>query len=548
MIKELENKEHQQENLLRSIINLFVYNNCDYFIYLDVKQNSYTMFSGSRSGPPLPPSECLDYSTEIVKYANDFVVPGDREHVIREMRLKRVIEQLEQYEKHVIYCGVEDPIRGYTRKKLEYRYYDRDEQMVLLSRTDLTDLYLEQQRQQKELQEALKTAEEANRAKSQFFSNMSHDIRTPMNAIVGFATLLEREASNKERVQEYTEKILNSSKLLLSLLNDVLDISQIESGKAVLNISMISILELVNELDTMIRPQAQARKQEFHVQIEPMAHRYFSGDKIRITQVLMNILNNAVKYTPDGRRIDFMVSSSIHRADDQGEICFVVKDTGIGIAPDFVKDLYEPFSRESNPVVDRIQGTGLGLSITKDLVELMGGVIQVDSEKGKGSTFTVRFRSQVSEESSISPRTEGREGQKAAAAGYLPLQGIRVLAAEDNELNAEILSELLRIAGAECEIVPNGQAAVRRFQELQPGGCDLILMDVCMPVMDGCEAACRIRQLDCEQAGTIPIIAMTANAFTEDVRKVLDAGMDAHLSKPVDVERLISTIRKYVYS
>lgn len=564
MIKDFEDMEHQQENLLRSIINLFVYNNCDYFIYLDVKNNRYTMFSGSQSGTPLPPTECQDYSTEIIKYANDYVVPEDREHVIREMGLGRVIEELEKWGRHVIYCGVEDPVRGYTRKQLEYRYYDRDKQMVLLSRTDLTDLYMEQQRQQKALQKALQTAEEANQAKSLFFLNMSHDIRTPMNAIVGFATLLEQEAYSEERVREYTEKILSSSRLLLSLINDVLDISQIENGKTVLNTSEIDLGELVKELDTMIRPQTQEHRQEFCVRLEETVHTVLLGDRIRITQIMMNILNNAVKYTPDGGRIDFIASTAPLQTGDRTEVCFTVRDTGIGISRDFVENIYEPFSREKNKFVDGIQGTGLGLAITRNLVDLMGGLIEVDSEPGKGSTFTVRFQlqsvnvqnSDMRSSNLHSPDIKDTRGtgfsQRAGGQGEktevrsLPLQGIRILAAEDNELNAEILSELLRIAGAECEIVPNGQEAVRRFQELQPEACNLILMDVSMPVMDGYEAARSIRKLDCEKAGTIPIIAMTANAFTEDREKSRAAGMNAHLSKPVDVGKLIQTILEYI--
>lgn len=541
-----------QEHLLRSIIDLFVYNNCDYFIYLDAKQNRYTMFSGSQSGTPLPPSECLDYESELVKYARSFVVPEDQEKVIREMGLKRVIEQLEKNGLHTIYCGVEDPVRGYTRKRLEYRYYDRNKQMILLSRTDLTDVYLEQQRQQKVLQEALKTAEEANRTKSLFFSNMSHDIRTPMNAIVGFATLLEHVASNEEQVRIYTQKILNSSKLLLSLLNDVLDISQIESGKAVLNTAVIQIPQLLNELDTMIRPQTLARRQEFHIQAGDLAHRRVYGDEMRITQILMNILNNAVKYTPDGGRIDFVVRST-QQSEGYDEICFIIKDNGIGISRDFIKDIFEPFSREQNHVVDKIQGTGLGMAITKSLVELLGGQILVDSEPGKGSTFSVLLRLKAAGEPQNCEkygRQENREPpeqklQSRINAGNLPLQGIHILAAEDNELNAEILSELLDIAGAECEIVSNGLDVIRRFQELQPDGCDLILMDIRMPVMDGCEAARNIRNLPWEKAKTVPIIALTANAFTADVSMALEAGMDAHLTKPLDVVKLYGMIREY---
>ncbi|MDC7288605.1 ATP-binding protein [Blautia schinkii] len=427
--------------------------------------------------------------------------------------------------------------------------FDKEKQQE--SRTDPTDIYLEQKRQQNALREALRIAEEANRMKNLFFLNMSHDIRTPMNAIIGFATLLEQAASDEEQVRIYTRKILNSSKLLLSLINEVLDISLIESGKAVLNNSLIHIEALVNEMDSMIRPQTLARKQEFHIQIGELAHQYVTGDDIRITQILMNILNNAVKYTPEGGCIDFTVCGVPH-SPEADKITFTVKDTGIGISREFIKNIFEPFSREQNKIVDKIQGTGLGMAITKSLVDLLDGEIIVDSEPGKGSTFTVIFYLRISEERAESGEAAGERHQSqktaeenVAIAEAKPFKGIRILAAEDNELNAELLSKLLQMAGAECKIASNGLEAVNRFQE-EPEDYDLILMDVRMPVMDGCEAARTIRNLACGKAKTIPIIALTANAFTEDTSMVLEAGMNAHLTKPVDTAKLYKTIREYV--
>ena len=833
--------ELQQEHLLRSIIDLYVFNNCDYFIYLDVRKNSYTMFSGSTSGTPLPPAKCADYSTELVKYANDFVVPEDRAHVIREMGLDRVVEDLNQSGKHIIYCGIMEPGRGYTRKRLEYRYYDREQQMVLLSRTDLTEVYREQQRQQKVLQEQgeqiqqrLETSlraseqradtayrlldsisagviivnlypdgsarplygnlgmyhilriprtaedavvpdrsaaelegsyfddffanipepdnarvrgeyragylmehftvkkyrllrgdgtyawvsadlslresrpefrtyyatytditdeqnlqagllemlekekqtaaelEKASQAKSDFLSRMSHDIRTPMNAIMGMTAIASSHIGNPSRVLDCLEKISVSSKLLLSIINEVLDMSKVESGHLVLAEEEVNLGELVQGVVTMVQPQISEKSLSFTAHVFDVSHEDVIGDLQRLQQVLVNLLSNAVKYTPEGGGIYLDIYEK--PSDQAGYACyqFVVADTGIGMTPEFLDRVFTPFERANDERIAAVQGTGLGLSICKTIAEMMGGNIQVETEWGRGSRFTatlyLRFSQAPADDSELAGLpvlivdddevvcrntckrlsdlgmeaewlTDGRaavdkvaqahlsgkgyfavivdlkmpgmdgmqvtrlmretvgedlpiimisaydlteqmdRAQEAGANGFIvkPLfrsrityklkqflhkepyrspalpdyrkqlfSNARILVVEDNVLNREIIVELLTAAGAEVDTAENGKAAVDQVASSPTGCYQLVLMDIMMPVMDGCAAASAIRALEREDAKTLPIVAMTANAFADDRQKAKDAGMNEHLAKPIDIDRLHQVLQKFL--
>ncbi len=401
----------------------------------------------------------------------------------------------------------------------------------------LSDRTLERQMNQK-LQEALDAARSANEAKSNFLSNMSHDIRTPMNAIVGFAVLLERDADRPDRVREHARKITASSRHLLSLINDVLDMSKIESGKTSLNVEQFSLPELLEELDIILRPQAKAKDQSFTVRLEGEPPERLMGDKLRLNQILINLLSNAIKYTPEGGHIQFLVEGLPGSAPQYAKLRFTVRDDGIGMSEEFQQHVFAPFSREINSVTNKIQGTGLGMAITKNLVDLMGGIIHVESAPGEGSTFTVElsFALPAQEE----PKEAGHGGESAlpAAGTGAVMEGRLFLVAEDNELNAEILTELLDMEGARCELASNGREALEMFESAAPGRYDLILMDVQMPVMNGYEATRAIRASGHPEAKTIPIVAMTANTFAEDVKSALDAGMDGHLAKPVDMDTM----------
>ena len=523
----------------------------------------------------------------------------------------------------------------------------------------------------RQLAEALQAAQIASNSKTMFLSNMSHDIRTPMNAVIGFTTLLARDAENPEKVREYTKKIMASGQHLLSLINDILDVSKIESGKVVLTVEEFTLNDLVSSVDAIIRPMAAARQQRFHVEVSNIEHEYLLGDETRINQILINLLSNAVKYTQEGGNIWFRIIGGKQRSPQFERIRIEVQDDGYGMTPEYLEVLFDAFTRAENSTTNKVQGTGLGMAITKNIVELMGGTIDVSSEVNKGTIFRVELELRIPEghayrkfweDSGISRilavdgeqavcenirmlmrdsgvvtdivltaeqavgmlqretearcqlllvdwnivETEGlsavkklremlpetvpllfladydakgmdeallmqgtgvlakpffvtafqekilemRKSQGAAdtaqTADINSLEGLHFLAAEDNEINAEILREILSIEGADCEIVENGQLAAERFGQAAEGEFDAILMDVQMPVMNGYDATRAIRSMARADAGTIPIIAMTANAFAEDEKEALDAGMDVHLAKPIDVELLKKVVTQYV--
>lgn len=524
----------------------------------------------------------------------------------------------------------------------------------------------------RQLAEALQAAQAASNSKTMFLSNMSHDIRTPMNAVLGFTMLLDRDADNPDKVREYTKKIMASGQHLLSLINDILDVSKIESGKVVLSVEEFTLNDLVSSVDAIIRPMAKAKEQKFYVTVTGVKHERLLGDEMRVNQVLLNLLSNAVKYTPAGGNIWFRIIGLKQRSSQFEHIKIEVEDDGYGMTPEYLKTIFDAFTRAENSTTNKVQGTGLGMAITKNIVELMGGTIDVSSELDKGSLFRVDLEFRIPEgqadrqfwkESGISrmlvvdsdalsgeniqtlmqdmdvavdtvqsmeeavrllqasdiggkeyqlilvdwdipgldarqaaekirqltpgapllfvteyeeeeevqaPPVEltgimpkpffvsalkekvmkiqngGREQQESRKAETDSMEGLNFLAAEDNEINAEILKEVLSIENATCEIVENGQLAVERFAASAEGEFDAILMDVQMPVMNGYEATKAIRALNRGDAGEIPIIAMTANAFAEDEKEALRSGMNVHLTKPVDVELLWQIIRQYV--
>ena len=402
----------------------------------------------------------------------------------------------------------------------------------------LTDVTYEHAIRQK-LMDTVAAAEEANRAKSNFLSAMSHDIRTPMNAILGFSALIERDADHPETVREYNRKIATSGQHLLGLINDVLDMSKIESGKTTLAAVEFRLSETVAAVEAMMRPQTSARDQVFTVEVTGVTHEALVGDEGRLRQILMNVLSNAMKYTPEGGSIRFAIDGSLKRHGTLQHLRIVVADDGIGMAPEYLATIFDSFSREESSLTNKIQGTGLGMAITKNLVDLMGGTIAVESALGRGSTFTIDLDF---------PPAIGDAAGGDVPAPEAPvdideaLGGRHFLVAEDNDLNAEIIAAVLGIHHGTCDVAENGREAVEMFSAAPAGTYAMIFMDVQMPVMNGHEAARAIRALDRPDARTIPIIAMTANAFAEDKREALAAGMDAHVAKPIDVAVLAKTV------
>ena len=387
--------------------------------------------------------------------------------------------------------------------------------------------------------EALQTAENANKAKTDFLSNMSHDIRTPMNAIIGMTSLIRHDAGNKAKVIEYADKIDISSQHLLGIINDILDMSKIEAGKTVFKYTDFSMPDLIEELNTIFQPQIAERNQTLMVIKENIRHEWVNGDQVHLMQIFSNLLSNAVKYTQEGGKIQFLVEECETKSSVYAKYRFLVSDNGMGMSADFKDTIFDAFTRAESSMTNKIQGTGLGMAITKNLVEAMGGSIDVESELSQGSCFEVLIDLRIAEDRFVS---SAEQAEKDEPAGNV-LKGMRFLCAEDNELNAEILMELLKIEGAECTICENGKRVLEAFEQSAPGDYDMILMDVQMPVMNGYEATKAIRRSSHELAMTIPIIAMTANAFSEDIQHSLAAGMNAHVSKPVEMKVLEKTIR-----
>ena len=387
---------------------------------------------------------------------------------------------------------------------------------------------------------ALEVAEKASQAKTDFLSNMSHDIRTPMNAIVGLTTLMENELDQPEKLAEHLHKLESSGQLLLGIINNILDMSRIESGKTTLSVEPMHLSQQLDQLSTMIRAQASEKAQTFTVSTH-LRHENLLADPTRLNQVLMNILSNAVKYTPRGGHIRFEVEE-LPRNEHYAKYRFVVQDDGIGMSEAYQKTLFDPFTREERSGTNKVQGTGLGMAITKNIVDLMGGSISVESATGKGTRFEVVLEFPIDTEADAVPKAQALPEEPEDVS---PLCGMNFLCAEDNAINAEILELLLESKGAHCKIYPNGQELVDAFVRVKPGEYDMILMDVQMPVMDGLEAARRIRSSENPLGRVIPILAMTANAFLEDMQKSKEAGMDEHLSKPVDIDALEQTVKRF---
>ena len=405
--------------------------------------------------------------------------------------------------------------------------------------------------EEEQLKAELQAAEASSRAKTSFLSNMSHEIRTPMNAIIGLDNIALRDPDLTPRTRDHLEKIGSSAKHLLGLINDILDMSRIESGRMVLKSEEFAFQEFLNQINIMINGQCQDKGLAYECKIIGQVSDYYIGDDLKLKQVLINILGNAVKFTDPPGQVT-LSAEELGRSEDICTMRFLITDTGIGMDEEYIPKIFEAFSQEDATATNRYGGSGLGMSITRNFVEMMGGRIDVESKKGVGSTFIVTVTLQVSDRNEAA-RDAGflQEGPGAAAADTggedsLSLEGRRVLMAEDVDQNAEILADLLELEEILSERAENGEEALRMFEDSEEGYYDLILMDVRMPVMDGLSATRVIRALSRPDAKTIPIVAMTANVFDEDVEQSLKAGMNAHLAKPVEPDKLYETMGRLI--
>ncbi|MBR5110058.1 MAG: response regulator [Clostridia bacterium] len=393
----------------------------------------------------------------------------------------------------------------------------------------------------RQLVHAAEMAESANRAKSQFLSQMSHEIRTPMNAILGLDSIALRDPDLSPRTRDELEKIGASAKHLLALINDILDMSRIESGRMELNEKDFSLKDFLEQINVIVGGQCDDKGLQYECRIIGTPDGHFIGDDLKLKQVLINILGNSVKFTERPGSVFFSVEE-LERRDGRCQMRFVITDTGIGMDRAFLDKLFDAFSQEDATATNKYGGSGLGMAITKRMVDMMGGNIQVESEKGVGSTFTVT----IPLKQSLAEDAPEKETDDEETAGRVSVVGLHVLIAEDQEMNAEILNDLLEMEEMSSEWAKNGQIAVEMFSQSEENHFDAILMDMRMPVMDGLEATREIRKLGRPDAKTIPIIALTANAFEEDVQQCLSAGMNEHLSKPVDIDALVLTLGRLI--
>ncbi len=523
----------EQQGMLNVIAYTF-----EILAFIKVDSGRMTYYTRQTVLENLPPYTAEDYS-RVVERMVEAYDPQRRGEMAQQFALATMLERLAQKPEGYSFVAPYPTAEGLRYKQVNVLWGDGNHTNVCMVRADVTDMLAAERQTQSALEQALAAAEEANRAKSDFLSSMSHDIRTPMNAIMGMTSLAAHYLDDRGRVEDYLQKIAISSKHLLSLINDILDMSKIEQARVPLNRMGVCLPELVEQVSAIMLPQARSAGLGMAVRADGIEHPYIYGDPLRINQVLINILGNAIKFTPEGGRVDFAVEEIPPRkGPGYARYRFTIRDTGVGMTEEFMEHIFEPFVRNRNASV--VEGTGLGLSITKGLVDLMEGEITAESRLHQGTTFRVELECEIARE-----QAEAGAPQRQAGAGEdAALSGRRFLIAEDNAINAEILCELLHIYGAQALVKGDGGQAVQAFEEALPGTYDAILMDIQMPRMNGYEATRCIRRLERPDAGTIPIVAMTANAFADDIQAALDAGMTAHVAKPIDIQVLTATLHR----
>lgn len=507
---------------------------CDMVMDVDLYRDTVSVLS--IHGPETTSTGWGGYSSR-VQAALDRVVPRDRDMVREKLSSGHILRELSDNESYSFLYSLTGGEGDLRTKRMTVSAIDLRLGRVCLSRSDMTEALEAERRNRAVLEKALADAEAANRAKSDFLSSMSHDIRTPMNAITGMTMLAKAHLDDREKVAECLENISLSSSHLLSLINDILDMNKLDCSRLTLHREEITVCAILRQMQSMFSAPAAEKGLSFRVERQALTGRSFYADPLRLNQILINLLGNAVKFTPVGGSVT-LLARELPAGEGRVRWSFTVTDTGIGISPEFLPRVYDPFSRGERS--DSIEGTGLGLAIVKGLVELMEGTITLDTREGEGTSFRLELEfNAAGDDASLCEETP-----EPNAPDSPPLEGLRLLAAEDNALNAEILEELLKMNGAGVALFENGALALDAFRQSPPGTYDAVLLDIQMPVMNGYDTARAIRRLP--NGASVPIIAMTANAFTEDVQAALDAGMDAHTSKPIDMERLVRLLKETI--
>lgn len=503
------------------------------FICVDLVNNTHVLFDSKDTSKPI----YSDNSKEsILEFVQKYYADTDKEEFLQKCNIEKVKKALRKKESFSFFT----PIHLEGEKKYyqtTFSYLSQDERLLAILLTDITSIYNQHKKQAEQLKKAMRAAERANQAKTEFLSRMSHDMRTPMNGILGLCYLMEHQTDIGE-VKKELPQLRESGEYLLQLINDILDVNRVESGKIELHPKACDEQRLYHSIIELIQQQADEKSITFEPKRAQAEWDELLLDEQRVKQIFVNLLGNAVKFTPAGGKVEFLIEV-LSQEEKKKHYRFIVRDNGIGISKKFISKIFQPFAQE-NRLEEQLGGTGLGLSIVKSLVQLMDGRIEVQSKENEGCEFTVYL------DFALAEKPEEKMSQHSDTDSSDFPEGLKVLLCEDHPLNAKIAMRLLQVKGAEVIWKENGQLGFEAFQESEPDTFDVVLMDIRMPVMDGLEAAKAIRALPREDAQRVPIIAMTANAYAEDVQKSLEAGMNEHLAKPVEPAKMYETIAKYV--
>lgn len=484
-----------------------------------------------------------DYAEKVDSLIADYVIKPEKKEISKALQLENVVAQLQKKEVYEVSYSV--ILNGeHKRKRLVYCYLSTDNEKILSYCSDITAIYEKEQKQLKKIEDSLRKAKSANEAKATFLSRMSHEIRTPINAIIGIAELERQDVENGQltdrQILSYIDDTKNSSEYLLSLVNDILDTAKIDSGKMELHPVQVNAENFLSTIMILSQPLANARQVKFVVERKTAFHVNYLADGVRVQQILMNLLSNAFKFTPPNGEVR-LIAEAIETTERNTTLQFQVIDNGIGMSKEFQKKLFHEFEQEGDSNTSRTSGSGLGLCLAKKLAQMMNGDITCESAKGKGSTFTATIKVEnTSDQEIVYEESEDINGRKITN-----FNGIRILLCEDHPLNQRIARNLLERKNCIVEIAEDGVIGVDKFAKSEVGYYDMILMDIRMPNMDGLDATRRIRELSRPDAKSVPIVAMSANAYQEDVQMSLDAGMNAHLAKPVEPDALLHAIAKY---
>ncbi len=532
-------EEQERTDIIRSLGGMFFAT-----YYADLEENSFRSVTQLKEvGEAL--GETVDYDTGLKKYAEQFVHPDDREEYLDVMSIEKLRKNLDEKHPYVTLAYRKMPQQedmrpedyGWIRSTAVMSQTDEEgkARTIVYAAQDVTESKRKEMREQQALEAACEAADHANAFRQEFLSCMSHNIRTPMNGVIGMIKIAEDHMGDRERVKECLGKASESSRQLLSMMNEILDISLIKSGDFNLKSEEFVIPELMQQTVSLIQPQIQEKGLDLEMHPIQVEHELVLGDKERLEQIFLNILGNSVKYTPSGGKLELSVSEHEFTEHGCSSFDFVFSDNGIGMEEEFVQHIFEPFSRAKDPETDNADGVGLGMSIAQNIARMMGGAISVKSSPGEGSRFIVTVILRLQNPLDPSGRISAAEGR---VEDETFLQGRRILLVEDNELNQEIAVELIGELGAMVECAGDGRGALQRFAEMPAGYYDLILMDIQMPVMNGFEATRAIRKIPRADAAAIPIIALSANVSPEDMAAGREAGMNGHLAKPLDIPGL----------